>query len=887
MLEKRQFLMRNNKGFTLAFSLLLALVFASLLGLVFYFLKLNSNEVLNNLNKDQSLYLAESGNNRALAKLNIKSLPEIDIEDDEGFEAFEDDELFEEDDFASDFSNDEDSNADESLFDDEENDEDSLDSEEKSFLARIPRYVNFYHKNPFYINIDSGAIINEAEYLSLVSEQQKRIQTNRQAALSSGEKYIEKEVLIEEAYFPLPEVNVQKIGSIKFAKGTHLRPGMKLILAQKVPVKLKQKDIIAEYTGDPEPLSISSPRPILRTISPNFARPGEEVDVSFDGDNLEGFLPEFSSVDIALLNIDEAFASIQISENAKLGKIKARLGPNRGEFFIVPKQEADNLAPIITNVFLEKAIGNQNQFIEIDSKEKIKNIKIVGENLSLRNEAPVIVPDAHGISIDLISYSPKEILINIESNKAKPGIHYFSIFTPGGQSLSWSFNVNKEENIPVEDPLTGTYSTVLTLLEVNSLSNLPIKSLIEGSSRPEEAGTDTNASKRPSSSDAPNKTNLRKTFDLLRSDLELVWLAETIATVNKKSYKETRIIRRSVPRVEAALTTNSELSFGQSSLVIEGALEASTRITDYISVGETSVAITEAENDRQTILEADSFVQHKPIGKAVVENLKLNTADQSPKAKGFRVGGIVSILSSNPSNAYSDFAFIEAMNGTSITVKKPGFSENHLIGDEIIQFYPSVISPEAISERDAQRSLDPPGSIAFVPGRVNFDYVFHTSLDKIIAWTDSLSTNTTVPTSTYGFSEGYFGLNIIDGSPNFSGSNALYGQGTLIIDTTSRGRNPFGGTVTLGGSSKIPSLFEGVIYILGNLQITGPVQISGGIIVQAPGEHPLLKIGGSGNISHAEDSIKKSIIHLPFLEEPRTRKIEKVKNEETILNVKN
>jgi len=92
--------------------------------------------------------------------------------------------------------------------------------------------------------------------------------------------------------------------------------------------------------------------------------------------------------------------------------------------------------------------------------------------------------------------------------------------------------------------------------------------------------------------------------------------------------------------------------------------------------------------------------------------------------------------------------------------------------------------------------------------------------------------------------------------------------------------------VTIGGSSKLPSIFDGVIYILGNLQISGPVEISGGIVVHSPQDNSTLRIAGSGNVTYNEKSVQKAIIHMPFTEELRTRIMVRSAGQQEILGEK-
>ena len=274
-----------------------------------------------------------------------------------------------------------------------------------------------------------------------------------------------------------------------------------------------------------------------------------------------------------------------------------------------------------------------------------------------------------------------------------------------------------------------------------------------------------------------------------------------------------------------------------------------------------------------------------PTGAAVIENLGLGIDPNTPKGKGFMPGSIIAINSSRRGGQeYSDYAILQTTGGNNMVVKAPGFKNSHFLGDEVIQFIPAVISPDELNERDAQRGLDPPGSFINLGGRTAFDYVFRTRLDRMSNWSSAKTTNTSVPNDIQLDYEGYFGLNIIEGVPDYTGGNALYGQGALIIDTTLDGQDPAGGTVSIGGSSKLPSLFDGLIYIIGNLQITGPVDIRGAIIVQSPTTGSSIRLGGSGNITYDLDSIHKAILHLPFTTEVNSRVMEVSKGEDEILS---
>jgi hypothetical protein len=883
--DLNNFSKRDQRGFTLSFAVVLCVIFAGLLYTIFYFLKINIRESDAAIFREKAIYLAESGNNRAMARFNVKTLPDtegldFDDDDDDDFDDFDDDDFFE-DDFFDEFDED---------FEDDELDE-LFDEDDKVFLTKIPRYINFYLIKPFFVNIDTGAVITEAAYFGLVAQQQARIEANKQRARDEGdeEEYQSDEILIEELYFPLPEVNVSKIGTIPIKKGVHLKPGFKITLAEKVPVEIKQASIVNEYYNLVPEFTFKPARAKLTAISPNYARPGDYLDIRFAGQNLDdGSLVEFSSSDIALLEYSSGTASVGLNEKAKPGRIEIKLGANKSNFFIVPI-ETDEPTPIITQVLLPKPDEAEVQFIKIGNKDSINNIKIVGDNLSLKGLAPVIVPDSDKIIIDVISYKENELVINVETKKASIGLHYFSIFTEGGQSSSWAFNVEKiAESIEEHNPDIGSYTTVATLLEVLSLANLPIRSFIEASSggRPGDGSDEGESdSGRPGSATSSGKGK-RRTFDLLRSDLELVWQLETIATINKKSFKETRIVRRAVPRAEAGLTTNSELSFSQSSIIFEGYLEALTLLQDPSSSGDTEIFVEGEDPDADSFESRSERPELLPTGSAVVEDFFLQKRGQSPSGKGFTKGGIVTIVSSNSKGTYSDYAFVTGTGPDSISVKEPGFNETHFSGDEVIQFTPAIITPARIREGDAQRNIDPPGAVAYIPNRVNFEYVFRTKLEKLASWGGGFTTSTKVPDDFDEVFEGYFGMTIISGVPSYTGSNSLYGQGLLIIDTTKGGQNPSGSTVTLGGSSKLPSMFEGVIYIIGDLNISGPVELSGAIIVNSPRDNSTMRISGTGNVSYNQDNIRKAIVHIPFTDDLRSRIIEPSSGQSELLGDK-
>ena len=142
------------------------------------------------------------------------------------------------------------------------------------------------------------------------------------------------------------------------------------------------------------------------------------------------------------------------------------------------------------------------------------------------------------------------------------------VVTSGGESNSWLVSVNAKASGEGElEPFKGIYSTRLKLLQANSLSNLPWNfddGFEDDDGRPDAAGT--NDDGRPQNANAAQNQGPQRDFSLMNSDLETVWLLESIATVNGFTYKESAIVRRTAPNIAAPLITNTEVRFGSKSL---------------------------------------------------------------------------------------------------------------------------------------------------------------------------------------------------------------------------------------------------------------------------------------------------------------------------------
>lgn len=869
---------RLAKGFTLPFAVVLCLIFSTLLSSVLYFLDINSKESIVNIHSLQAKYLAEAANARAVARLNVKTLPTViktqaqieqeakmaDIEnsddwDDEDWDEWEVDE--------SDWSDDETT---------QEAEFNSLD------LTKVPRYINFYLINPYYVHIDKGDIISGAQYMAMVMQERLSLEKAKAAGINIGNQ-----LLVEEVYFPLPEVNVQRIGRIPIPKGMHIKPGFQVTLADHIPVTIKQNDIREEYLSV-VPNFKDSTRPILKGISPNYAEQGQQVDIRIDGENLDNFKPVFNTLDIRVLEIGSRDITVELADDLQPGRYKLRTGSQSAFFYVVPAYESQ-LSPQISDMVvppdLQKDYGQQ--FSRMKTSDEISGIVIEGTGLGDAANPPMLVPDSDAFDLEIISYNETQVVFKIKSRGAEPGQHSVTLFNKGGQSYAWSFNVEPRDEAMGKDPGIGTYSTVVTLLYVKSHSNIPFDSVSLATSdtgRP-QAAKDPNDG-RPSNGSKPDPNantggaRFQRNFDLLKSDMETVWKVETIATVAGATYKETQIIRRELPRLHAAITTNSRVSFGTSDIQIRGLQEASASLFDSTGSGELEVIVEDPRPDSNAFNLPGANKTPTPTGSAVVEDIWFNIKDPTPSGRGFKAGHIVAIVPAGGKSKFSDYAIVDTVGSTSVFVKDPGFEEPHYLNDEIIQFTPSIITPFGISEQDAERFLIPAASHIAVLGKTKLEYVIGTPLETLADWADGISSKTSVPSGVYEDYDGYIGLNIIQGTPSYDGGNALTGQGLLIIDTTLGGANPSGGTVRIGGGSAHPSQFDGVIYIIGDLQISGNVEVSGGIVVHPVNPSSEMTVSGHGHVNYDPGAITKALIGLPFTRARAARKMEKAKTSE-------
>ena len=135
---------RLDQGFTLSYALFVALFFAALFSVLYYFGKRNNEFSVKSLYSLQAKYLAESANQRALAMLNTRTLPDSDVLD----ESADDD-----DDFADENKN---------LANDSEEEEDEGEEEdlEDSVLEIQPRYLNYFDEKKIFLLTKTNILLH-------------------------------------------------------------------------------------------------------------------------------------------------------------------------------------------------------------------------------------------------------------------------------------------------------------------------------------------------------------------------------------------------------------------------------------------------------------------------------------------------------------------------------------------------------------------------------------------------------------------------------------------------------------------------------------------------------------------------------------------------------
>jgi hypothetical protein len=346
--------------------------------------------------------------------------------------------------------------------------------------------------------------------------------------------------------------------------------------------------------------------------------------------------------------------------------------------------------------------------------------------------------------------------------------------------------------------------------------------------------------------------------------------------------------------VSAALTANAEVDFSSKDFKIKGLESASAILQDSIVKGDSFIEFRDefSLNNRD---EEDDETKIKLDGSAVVESFDLQGVTSFSGTRllqNFKKSSFVSIISSGSFETLTDFAYVKEVNGNVISLEPPGFKQPHFIRDRFVQFTPAVISTEAISEQDAELHLTPNYSWLSLENINGFqkltnivfadlpflNYFKRNSKDQSPGgYIAKITAFAKKQLEEYFDPNEFFGLNIINGSRSFSTSSPLTGQGILIIDTTEAGRNPRGGKVKISGDTKkAVSKFRGLLYIIGELEISGNFEMTGAIIVKSPNNGSSIQINAEGFIEYNLKEIQKTIFDLPFVVQTGTKKVVKI-----------
>jgi len=801
-------LVRNNKGMTLIFALMLTFIFSALVSVAFLFVTINTKQMQGSLRVQQCIAVAEGINERIKARLNTKTLIMLS-EDEEGKLAYDDD--FEEED-------------DDDLFDEEDFDEDTeLFSEYYADeVVKISRFITF--RNP-----------------------PELIETEEESAEGFED---EPEDSAQQA-----QANVKTIGSIDIPQGTVLQKGLMIVIHKDEKIDLMLKDIGLEQGY--VPFRDKLPVPKIKTLSPNYAEANSRADFVVIGENLTyDENARFSNKDIVVEDIKSGpLIEFLIKEDVMPGVVNFYWDKASAEFYIIPPYEGES-SPIIDEIQTE--IGDQ--FLDVKAGQRGITLMVLGYDLFLNMNLPVLVPDVNGITTKIKdqSVAGNQLTVSLKIDKnVEPGVHSLFLATEGGFSNSWTFNVlPPDQNKDISSFNTVTYTTSLTLLNVNVIENLlPLIDEDEYDDDFEEgAATLDPGDPLYDEDDVPEKARL-STF--ANTDLETTWLLETSAMVGNITRTASEVVQRRVPNINAAIITNGRVEFNGGSFRILGSTTAMTKLVDATYLSNTQLKV-EGPPDPED--EGFGYRDEPEDGEEPI---------QSPLEAGFVEGSFVTAYMAGREIEMLDYGIISSLGNNTINLIPPGLMDFHYEDDEVFQFVPPVISNEPIQDDIAERHLVPKDFAITIPGAANFRNLFGSNLDQLSILADLYTNDSEIPQDEYDLPVGFMNLTYIDGTPVFSEDNNLIGKGIIIIDTRGDNLGRADGTVEITGDSRSPAEFTGIVYIKGNLRIGGNISINGALIVDNT-EYGQIEIASNalGMITYDERAIKQTILSTPFTTKP-------------------
>ncbi|GEM_PF-2317792 len=812
---------RNSSGMTLPFALILTFIFSALVAVSYMFVSINLLQMQTNLQAASALSIAEGINERVKARLNSKSKIQPSPKQEKRLKAGEepnneepDEEVLAEDQF----------NESTEDFDEYYADE----------ILKISRYITF--REP-------------------PEEKRGKEETTQQGKLQASTK--------EQA--AKPEANVEMIGNIEISRGTVLAPGIMIVVFKNEKVDLMLKEIVTDKLP---PFKQKLPIPIIKSLIPNYSEANQRSAFAINGDNLSfKHEPRFTDKNIVIEDIKGGpTVEFLIGGDVMSGLSRFYWNGAPAEYYIIPTFDG-SLRPTIYEV----TDSENKQLLTVKSGQRNVLLKISGQDIYLKKATPVIIPDVVGIipTVKDTSQNGKEIIISLEIKKnVEPGTHSLIVATEGGLSNAWIFSV-----LPPDETLEdGSYNTAivsssLTLLELRVVDNL--LPLIEEEGDNTGGMADPNAKKEidPDTGepiepdDNMDITEKDKLGPFANIDLEIVCLLETTARVGMATKTVSEIVQRQIPNIQAALTTNSNISFDGGSYQFIGVTTAMTKLAEPTYLSNTALIVEGPSEEGE----------EKPAATDQARGALAQTGPKSPGELGFTAGSLIAVYKEGNKINDLDYSVISNVKKNTIELASSGLMDFHYQGDDVFQFVPPIVSREKYSGQEAEKHILPKDFALGIPHAAMARNIFRANIDQFAELADYYSINTSIPKDEYEIPYPFMGLSYIDATPVYDNSNNLNGKGILIIDTRADNQGKPDGTVELVGDSKTPVEFTGVVYVHGNLRIEGNVTITGALVVDNDSRGQIQVASNAlGRVAYDARAIRQTILYLPFTTKPGT-----------------
>lgn len=810
---------RNTSGLTLPFALILTFIFTSLVGVAYLFVSINLSQMQSSLWSIQAIMLAEGINEKIKARLNTKSKINLSPEQEEKLKGFEDDE----------FDDDEDDTSEDDLLAEDDFNEQTEEFDEyyADEVVKISRFITF--RDPPQPDEETGATPEEAQKPEL-----------------------------------RPEANVEMIGSIEIPRGVVLNKGIMIAVYKDEKISLKLNDIVQDKAKE---YKSKLPLPVIKALTPNYSEAGTKSGFSVQGDNLSlKNKPRFTNKEIYIEDV-KAGPYIEFLTGKELmpGLTMFYLDNAQAEFYIIPTYDGST-RPIINNVINIDG----SQLLEAKAGQRHLVIMIQGIDLYLKKTRPIVIPDGAGIIPEVkdLADSGKEITVSLNiEKKVEPGVHSLTVATEGGLSNTWLFSVIPPDETKQDlSANTATVTSSLTLLDIRVVENLlplidekeniePVKKDDKSQDPAKVASTD-HGQNEDSDLEDEEISESEKLGPFANTDLETVWLIETSAMVGRITKTISEIIQRQAPNVHGALITNGSIVFEGGGYMVIGETTAMTTIIEPTYVSNTILQVQGPPEEPEVPLELPQEEKNIP---------------KSPIELGFLPGSFAAVYKEGGAINDLDYAVITMVGRNTIEISEPGLMDFHYEGDNVFQFVPPVISKEKLSEEEAEKHVVPKELAINLPNVANAISIFRSNLDQYTDLADLYTNDITVQMDEFDLPLGYMGLTYIEGTPTFDSSNLLSGKGLLVIDTRSDNQGRPQGDVEINGDSKSPADFTGVIYVHGNLKITGNTNINGALIIDNDQNgHIDISSNAVGKITYDPRAIKQTLVYLPFTTKPGT-----------------